>query len=114
MKPRMGRYRTVTCLKTGQLLRQLQFAAPQIKTIAGIAGGGKNVGVQAIDDEPPLLFGLDDLLALQNLQVVRDIRDVLLQLRGNIADVLRPAAQHLDDSKAVFVGQGFQPLGALL
>src|SRR5262245_56816375 len=100
-------------------LRQLQLAAAQVEAFAAgllVASvlGGEDVGVQAIDHEPPLLLGLDDLLPLENLQVVRDVGDFRRKSGGNLADILGPAAKHLHDSQAVGVGQGLQPLGAFL
>src|SRR5262245_18154685 len=96
------------------LLRQLQLAAAQVQTVGGRAGGGEDVRMEAIDDEAALLFGLEDPLTLEDLQMVRDVGDFLAQFSRDLADVFGPAAKRLDDPQAVGVGQGLQPFGAFL
>src|SRR5438045_1710852 len=91
-------------------LWQLQLAAAQIETFARRSCGGEHVRVQAIDDEAPLLLGLDDVLALQDLQMVRDIGDVYFELGSDLTDVLWPAAEELHNPQTIFVGQRLQPL----
>src|SRR5262249_43694736 len=72
------------------------------------------IRMQTIDDEAALLLGLDDVLALENLQMVRDIRNVFLELGGDLAHILWSAAQNLNNPQAVFVGQGLEALGTFL
>ncbi len=96
------------------LLGELELAAAEVEAVGGGSGGGKDVGVQAIDDETPLFLGFDDFFAFQDLQVVRDVGDLSPQLGGDLAHILGTGAEQLDDPQAVGIGQGLEPIGAFV
>src|SRR5215207_7589185 len=70
--------------------------------------------MKAIRDKAPLLFGLDDVFPLQNLQMVGNIGDVFFKFAGNLTDVFGTAAEDLDDAEAILVGERLEPLSAFL
>lgn len=63
----------------------------------------KDVGMERVEDVPPLPLGLQDSAAPQNLQMVGDIGKVLPQFLRELADVLWPAAQNLHDPQSILV-----------
>ena len=74
----------------------------------------EDVRVEGIGDEPPVPLGLHDAALPQNLEMMRDVGDLFLELFRKLTDMLLPAAQRLHDPQAVFVRQRSEPLRAEL
>src|SRR5262245_16680007 len=67
--------------------------------------------MERVEDESPLAFRLQNAAAAENLQVVRDVGDVLAELLGELADVLLPAPQRLHDPQPVLIPERLEALG---
>ena len=74
----------------------------------------KDIRMDGVEDEPALPLGLQDAAPPQDLQMVRDVGDVFLEILRELADAFLPAPQGLHNPQPVLVPERFEPLRAEL
>ncbi len=82
--------------------------------VIAAAGSVKNIGMQAIDDETPLLFVLHEACVAQDAEMVRDVDDLGVEQGGQFADIAGAAAETVDDPQSFRVRQGSEGAGAAI